>query len=82
MFFSVLAFTVGILGGLMLLVVVFSLLTISQQANDQAEKLSAMGWEEGQWEGCQAMVEKGQTNQEPLEKMIRIPRMSRTGLTH
>ena len=82
MFFSFLALTVGILGGIMLLVVIFSLLTMAQRANDQAEKLFEMGWEEGQWEDRQSMVEKVQTNQEPFEKVIRIPRMSRPGLPH
>jgi len=82
MFFSFLALTLGILGGIMLLVVIFSLLAMAQRADAQAEKLFGMGWEEGQWEDSQSMVEKVQTNQEPFEKMIRIPRMSRPGLPH
>ena len=82
MFFSFLALMVGILGGIMLLVVIFSLLTMAQRADAQAEKWFEMGWEEGQWEDSQSMVEKVQTNQEPFEKEIRIPRMSIPGLTH
>ena len=82
MFFSFLALMVGILGGIMLLVVIFSLLTMAQRADAQAEKWFEMGWEEGQWEDSQSMVEKVQTNQEPFEKEIRIPRMSIPGLPH
>ena len=85
MFFSFLALTVGILGGIMLLVVIFSLLTMAQRADAQAEKLFGMGWEEGWekgWENSQTMVEKVQTNQKPFEEVIRIPRMSRPGLPH
>ena len=47
MFFSFLALMVGILGGIMLLVVIFSLLTMAKRADAQAEKLFGMGWEEG-----------------------------------
>ena len=81
MFFSFLALTLGILGGIMLLVVIFSLLTMARRAEDQAEKLFGMGWEEG-WKNSKAMGEKVQTNQEPFEEVVRMPRMSRPGLPH
>ena len=80
MFFAYLAVTVGILGGVMLLVVIFSLLTMAKRAEARAEKLYARGWEEGQLEDRQSLVEKVPTNQEPFEKVMRIPRMSRSGL--
>lgn len=82
MFFSFLALTVGILGGIMLLVVIFSLLTMAKRANDEAEKWFEMGWEEGQREDRHSRVEKVQANPEPFEKVIRISRMSRPGLPH
>jgi len=82
MFFSVIALMLGILCGIMLLVVIFSLLAMARRANDQAKKLFEMGWEEGQWADSQSMVEKVQTTQEPFEKEIRIPRMSIPGLPH
>jgi len=82
MFFSSLALMVGILGAIMLLVVIFSLLTMAQRADAQAEKLFRMGWEEGQWEDGQTMVEKGRTKQKPFEVVVRILRMSRPGLPH
>lgn len=82
MFLSLLALTVGILGGIMLLVVIFSLLIMAKRANEQAEKLFEMAWEEGRWEDRQSLVEKVQTKQEPFEQGLRIPRMSRPGLPH
>ena len=81
MFFSFLALMVGIIAGILLLVAIFSLLTTARRADDQAEKLFGMGWEEG-WEDSQPMVEKVQTNQEPFEELVRIPRMSHPGLPH
>jgi hypothetical protein len=81
MFFSVLALMVGIIGGILLLVVIFSLLTMAKRADAQAEPVFGMGWEEG-WEDCQSRVEKVQTNQEPFKELVRIPRMSHPGLPH
>lgn len=79
MFFSFFALMVGILGGIMLLVVIFSLLSMAKRADAQDEKVFGMGWEEG-WEDSQIMVEKVQTNQKPFEEVVRIPRMSHPGL--
>ena len=81
MFFSFLALMVGIIGGILLLVVIFSLLTMAKQADAQAEPVFGMGCEEG-WEDGQSRVEKVQTNQEPFEELVRIPRMSHPGLPH
>ena len=82
MFFSFLALMVGILGGIMLLVVIFSLLTMARRADAQDEKWFGRGWEEGRWEDSQLMVEKVQTNQKPFDEVVRILRMSRPGLPH
>lgn len=73
MFFSFLALTVGILVGIMVLVVIFSLLTMARRSEAQAEKLFGMDWEEG-WKNSKAMGGKVQTNQEPFEEVVRIPR--------
>ena len=81
MFFSFLALMFGILAGIILLAVIFGLLTMAKRADAQDEKLFGMGWEEG-WEDSQTMVEKVQTNQEPFEEVVRIPRMSHPGLPH
>ena len=83
MFFSFLAPMVGILSGIMLLVVIFSLLTLAQRADAQAEKWFGMGWEEGQWEDSQTMMEKVQTKQKPCDEVVkRILWMARPGLPH
>ncbi len=74
MFFAFMAVIIGILGGIMLLVI-FSLLTMARRAEDQAEKLFGMGREEG-WVDRQAMVKKVQTSREPFEKVVRIPRIA------
>ena len=81
MVFSFLAIMVGIIVGILLLVVIFSLLTMARRAEAQAEKLFGMGWEKG-WKNSKTMVEKVQTNQEPFEEVARIPRMTRPGLPH
>ena len=82
MFFSFLALMVGILSGIMLLVVIFSLLTLAQRADAQAEKCFEIGSEEGQWEDSQTMVEQVQSNQKPFDEAVRKLRMSRPGLPH
>ena len=81
MFFSFLALMLGIIGGILLLVVIFSLLTMAQRADAQAEQEFGVGWEEG-WEDSQSRVEKVQTNQEPFAEVVRMPRMSHPGLPH
>ncbi len=81
MFISFLALMVGIIGGIFLLVVIFSLLPMAQRADAQAEQELGLGREEG-WEDCQAMVKKVQTNHESFGEVARIPRMSHPGLPH
>jgi hypothetical protein len=82
MSFSFLALMVGILSGIMLLVVIFSLLTLAKRADAQAEKWFGMGREEGQWEDSQTMVEQVETNQKPVDEVVGILRMSRPELPH
>jgi hypothetical protein len=81
MFFVFLALLVGILVGIILLVVIFSLLTMAQRADAQAEQGFGMGWEGG-WEDSQTRRKKVQTNQEPIEELVRLTRMSHPGLPH
>ncbi len=77
---SLIALLVGILGGIVILAVVFSLLAVAAEADGYIDEQAELDWEEKGWKNeVPPVVEKAPVS-EPLKEMLSLSQMPRPDL--
>ncbi len=79
---AIIALLLGVLGGIVILAVVFSLLAVAAEADDYIEEPAELDWEEKGWKNeVPAVAEKAPVS-EPLKEMLSLSQMPRPDLPH